>query len=316
MAKKRSVGGIIVTVILLLILAIVIGIAACAFMITATPNLERYEVADAFSFDAQALAMMMGGEVVIQPEQVNRLLQDSVEDEGGDFALSSIRVDTDDAEKELWVCVQLRALEHIWTVSLLGEVEAVVENGTIQAVSIAPQKLQIGRLPIPKFVWQPILDAVLAESGLDYAENCLTVEVPNMELPMELDGVTIRPDGLVLKVQPMLQLPSGGNESVGTTPMPDDEKQQEIFDKAQDVLQEVQGDLMSGDISMEEVVDKLQEEIGKEDFNQVIDQLLPEGTDPEELIDQIPDEVLQTVPGLKEQLGDWLEILQNAKDAQ
>ena len=130
-----------------------------------------------------------------------------------------------------------------------------------------PEQVIIGKLTIPKFVWEPILNTVAKDIQLPYADGKIEMELPDV-LGMNLNELRVTPEGIEVKAGQITDmLPSVGDVDIGKVVGGLAQLEGDLGQKVTGLMNEVLTGKKPAELALIELKNELSEEEKKELFD-------------------------------------------------
>lgn len=264
--KKRRFGlldGILCAVLLLTAAA-----AGCYFLAADRSAAEGYSVEENdHAVTLLAKAALTGEETELSAAQMNRLLQKKIDTSAS--CVQQILVRPSGTENEIEFCITVRAKEHDWVVSGRGTLLAETENNTVKAFVFSPEKLRLGRLPVPRSLFFSLLQQDILPDGITAADGKLFFSaslVPASLASFRVTGTAFvfRPKG------PMDQLMDKIDDFVRQSPEEQSQSWQEL---RQELAEQAEQALAEGKDAFDAFRQKLQEQYSSLDTEQIFSEV-------------------------------------------
>lgn len=270
--KKGGRGcGVAMLVFLGILVALLIGLIICAVTAFAEADKSRYEISsDGTLIDLENMSgLMLGEKSTIGTAAINGMLSGYFPKElNGGVKIISGQIATDEQQEGgLWLCAEVELESHKIGITVYGIAEAVKENDVVTAGRFTPEQVIIGKLSIPKFVWEPILNTVAKDIQLPYADGKIEMELPDV-LGIDLNELRVTPEGIEVKAGQITEmLPSVGDVDMGKVVGGLAQLEEDLGQKVAGLMNEVLTGKKPAELALIELKNELSEEEKKELFD-------------------------------------------------
>ncbi|MBQ9083498.1 MAG: hypothetical protein IJY28_08370 [Clostridia bacterium] len=190
-------------ILLAVVLVMLIAAGSCVALAAAEPEEGVFAgMMGEESIDlTKLLNGLLSGNIRLPYPALNRTLQESLVEAGMDTELTGLCMAPSEAAGKIWVRAWVDYDGRTWTTTMLLRMEIQSEGNSVTALAFDPEKITVGKLPVPEMLWPVIMEQMAEQTDLPYGENgTILYSLPEMDLGfLRLTDIRAEQDGFVLQ---------------------------------------------------------------------------------------------------------------------